>query len=67
MIKMYEKNKLVKEYEKIREFANVPDGCRYPDCFHCIFIDCGVAVIKGENTNNQELIRSLYKTRLKYS
>lgn len=58
---MYEGEMLKQEYEKEREFIEVPDGCKYPDCFHCIFRECEVDRIRGESTSNTELIRSLYK------
>lgn len=58
---MFEGEELKRQYENEREFIEVPDGCKYPDCFHCIFRECGVDRIKGENSSNTELIRSLYK------
>lgn len=58
---MYEGERLKQEYEKEREFIEVTDGCKYPDCFHCIFRECEVDKIRGESTSNMELIRSLYK------
>ncbi len=32
--------KLKKECEKIREKKKLYPGCRWPDCFHCVFDDC---------------------------
>lgn len=46
---MFEGDELRREYEKEREFVEVPDGCKYPDCFHCIFRECGVDKIRGES------------------
>lgn len=60
-MRMYEGEELRREYEKERKFIEVPDWCKYPDCFHCIFRECGVSKIKEESTSNAELIRSLYK------
>lgn len=60
-MRMYEEEELRREYEKERKFIEVPDGCKYPDCFHCVFRKCGVDKIRGESALNTELIRSLYK------
>ena len=58
---MFEGEELKRQYENEREFIEVPDGCKYPGCFHCIFSDCGVDKIKGESTQIDDLIRSLGK------
>lgn len=34
----------------------VPDGCKYPDCFHCPFPDCMASgCFPGESRRNAEL------------
>ena len=58
---LYEEKELIKKYKTERQSIVVPDGCKYPDCFHCIFSDCGVDKIKGESTQIDDLIRSLGK------
>lgn len=32
--------KLKEECEKLREKKKLYPGCRWPDCFHCVFDDC---------------------------
>lgn len=56
-----EGDELRAEYEKERQFVDVPIGCRYPDCFHCIFSDCGVDKIRGNSSDIDDLLRSLYR------
>lgn len=58
---LYEGKELTRKYKIERRSVDVPDGCKYPDCFHCIFSDCGVDKIKGESTQIDDLIRSLGK------
>ena len=34
----------------------VPDGCKYPDCFHCPFPDCMASgCFPGESRRNADL------------
>ena len=34
----------------------VPDGCKYPDCFHCPFPDCRASgCFPGESRRNADL------------
>lgn len=58
---MYEGDELRQKYEDARNSIKVPDGCKYPDCFHCVFTDCVAKNISGEKYLDEELIRGLSK------
>ena len=56
---MLEVEELRRRCEQERGGNQIPEGCRWPDCFHCVFPDCLRRVDAGEP--DEELIRGLYK------
>ena len=56
---MLEGEELWRRCELERECVKIPEGCRWPDCFHCVFPDCLRRVDAGEP--DEGLIRGLCK------
>ena len=40
---------------------NIPEGCRWPDCFHCVFDDCRRN--SGSDNGIQDILRELSGAR----
>ena len=57
--RMLEGDELEKRAGEIRSlYTDLPDYCKYPDCFHCQYSDCGWTKAGNEDAM-QEVIRGL--------
>lgn len=42
---------------------NIPEGCRWSDCFHCVFDDCHYDRNSGSDNGIQDILRELSGVR----